>query len=268
MSQFWHSGKGAIISLTQTPIWSQACGNGLRSAFRAGQPMTSILFCARKAAVSCAVWVWHCCGHTQSFVQPHPSPNEVYYRREAWSSIGSWRVHPTPPVHSSYHGGWHPIPWLKGMVTAEGALSPVPEVSPSMCSYPHTAVIPVIPSQFAISGGTPRPIASSQKPVYNTLNWQHSPKSADHLHVQTNNRDETIVSDLSDHLSSRAVVRLLWSPLLCWCKRIVGTHLTILSLLFENSLQLTILQYAPALAVANYAAWCPQRMMENANWFS
>ena len=36
----------------------------------------------------------------------------------------------------------------------------------------------------------------------------------------------------------------------------------------EDSLQPTILQYTPVFVVANYAAWCPQRMIENAKWLS
>ena len=64
---------------------------------------------------SCHVlcWTWHCPGHTHSFVQKRPSHKEAYFRGEAWCSDGNWGFHPTPPVHSSHHGEWHPIPWLR-----------------------------------------------------------------------------------------------------------------------------------------------------------
>ena len=45
-------------------------------------------------------------------VQKRSSPREAYYRGENWCSVGAWGFHPAPPVHSSYYGGWHPIPWL------------------------------------------------------------------------------------------------------------------------------------------------------------
>ena len=56
---------------------------------------------------------WHCPGQTRSFVQKRPSPKEAHYHGEAWCSVGSWWLHPAPPVHSSHRGGWHPIPWLR-----------------------------------------------------------------------------------------------------------------------------------------------------------
>ena len=57
-------------------------------------------------------------------------------------------------------------------------------------------------------------------------------------------------------------------PKFCWC--ILAAHLyrKFLPLITENSPQQTILQYAPVFALANYAARWPQRMIENAKWFS
>ena len=51
----------------------------------------------------------------------------------------------------------------------------------------------------------------------------------------------------------------------CW--HILAIHPTFLPLLIENSPQPTILEYAPVIALANYAAWCHQRMTENTKWF-
>ena len=56
------------------------------------------------------------------------------------------------------------------------------------------------PRQSGTPGGTPRPIASNQNPVYNGPNWQPPPKLADHLHAQMRSRDGTIVTDYSDQL--------------------------------------------------------------------
>ena len=52
-----------------------------------------------------------------------------------------------------------------------------------------------------------------------------------------------------------------------FCKCILATHPTFLTLLSENSPQATILQYAPVFALANYMAWRLQRMIENSKWF-
>ena len=106
---------------------------------------------------------------------------------------------------------------------------------------------------------TPRPIASSQKPVYDAANWQPPPKSADHLHAQKRSRDETIVSD-----PGRLVSRLRRKFFL----RIFATHPIFLPLLAEISLQPTILHYPPVFALANYVAWCHQRTIENTTWFN
>ena len=43
-----------------------------------------------------------------------PWPRTAYYCREAWRSVGGWGFHPALPFHPFHHGGWHPIPWLRG----------------------------------------------------------------------------------------------------------------------------------------------------------
>ena len=72
------------------------------SGILAGQSMTSTSCCIRKAVVSYTKFRPKC-----------PSPREVCCRREAGCSFGGWGFHPAPPVHSSHHGGWHPIQWLR-----------------------------------------------------------------------------------------------------------------------------------------------------------
>ena len=167
---------------------------------------------------------WHCPGHTPSFIKNAHRPGK------------HWRFHPAPPVYSSHHGGWHPIPWLRvhcyhllgwwthlsvspltcgahehghGItvklcevrLVTENTVPPMPEVPPSVHSPTHTAASLVIQSQSEIPGRTPRWIASSHKPVYNATNWQPLPNSVDHLHAQTRSQDETIVPDHLDWLS-------------------------------------------------------------------
>ena len=197
---------------------------------------------------------WHCPGHTQSFVQKCQSPREAYCRGEAWCNIGGWGFHPAPPVHSSHHGEWHPILWLRGRCYrpwvgcmhlsvsplacgsneldhhCETAWSEIHHWrhsawSPAFCEFsPHMAASPVIQSQSWIPGGRPRPIASIQKHVYNSPNWQPPPKLADHLHAQTKSRRGKRLSLTIQMkcLASRAVVRLLLLPHLCWCGRSVS----------------------------------------------
>ena len=172
---------------------------------------------------------------------------------------------PLPAVHTSMT-----ITVKQGetRLITEDTATPVPEVQPSERSPTHTAASPVIQK------------SGSQNSVYSAPNCQPPPKSADHIHAQTRNRDETICPDHSDQLSSRAVIRLARPPRLtdvtdqclgcvakfCWC--ILTTHLTFLPLLDVNIPQPAILHYAPVFAVANFAAWCPKGMIENAKWFS
>ena len=54
--QFWNSGRGLIQVSDPDPIWSQTYPMGFISGLRAGQPMTSISCCTRKAVMSRAVW--------------------------------------------------------------------------------------------------------------------------------------------------------------------------------------------------------------------
>ena len=43
-----------------------------------------------------------------------PVARKAYYCGKAWCSVGGSGFHPAPTVHSSLHGGWYPIPWLRG----------------------------------------------------------------------------------------------------------------------------------------------------------
>ena len=83
------------------------------------------------------------------------------------------------------------------LITAD-TVPPVPKFPPSVCSSPHIAVSPVIQSPSGTLGWTPRPIASSQQPVYYAPNWQPPQKSVYHLHARTSSWDETIVYDHLD----------------------------------------------------------------------
>ena len=139
---------------------------------------------------------------------------------------------------------------------------PVPEVP----SSPHKAALSVIQSQSGTPGGMPRPIANSRKPVYNPPNWQHLPKSVDHLHAQTRSQDDTVVPSRT---LPTPTPPLIWptSVSFAWqtiCRCILATRPTFLPLLAENNPQLTILYYTPVFALANYTTWCSQRMIESA----
>ena len=110
-------------------------------------------------------------------------------------------------------------------LSTEDIVPPVPEVSPPVRSSPHMAALPVIQSQSGTPGGTPIPIASSQKPVYHALNWQHHQKSADHLSMQTSSWDETIVNDHSVWLSVSlgcGQTTPTSKPLLMWLTNVSG----------------------------------------------
>ena len=204
---------------------------------------TSTSSCARNAVVSCTVWgvalSW-----TYTKFRPKMSVAQgAYCRGEAWCNIGGWGFHPAPPVHSSHHGEWHPILWLRGRCYrpwvgcmhlsvsplacgsneldhhCETAWSEIHHWrhsawSPAFCEFsPHMAASPVIQSQSWIPGGRPRPISSIQKHVYNSPNWQPPPKLADHLHAQTKSR---MGKRLSLTIQMKCLASPTSTPLLVW----------------------------------------------------
>ena len=150
-------------------------------------------------------------------------------------------------------------PSLSNRVKLESSLRAVPLVHeiPSLCSLSHLTASLVNQSPFRAHGRTPRLMASSQKLVYNALNWQPPPKSAGHIYVHTRSWDETIVPDSNQLYVDQCLgcVAKFW-----W--RIINTHLIFLPLLPENCPQPTILQFAPVFAPANFIAWWPQGMIE------
>ena len=75
-------------------------------------------------------------------------------------------------------------------------------------------------------------------------------------------------SDSSDLHASADVADQCLGYVTTFCWRILATHPTFLSLLAENSPHPPILQCTPVYVLANYAAWRPQRTIENAKWFS
>ena len=83
----------------------------------------------------------------------------------------------------------------------EDTVQRVPKFPPSVRSPWHSAVSPLILNLSRVHVGTPNPIASLQKPIYNAPNWQHPPRSADDLYAQTRSQDKTIAPDSSDQLS-------------------------------------------------------------------
>ena len=67
------------------------------------------------------------------------------------------------------------------------------------------AASPVLQSESRTSGWTPRSISSGQKPSPNESNWHPTPKSTDHLYLQTRSRHEAVHFDHSGQLTV-----LLW----------------------------------------------------------
>ena len=270
------------------PHLVQTCSMGFVSGLLIGKSMASTPCCARKTVVSCAVWGMSLFRAYTTF-RPKTSPREAYYREGAWS----WGFYPAPLVHSSHHGEWHLLPWMglpsmhafnqflplpvahtstiitvkrrEARLVTEDTVPPVPAVPPSAAS-------PVIQSQSETPGGTPRPIASSQKPVYNAPNWL-PPKSADHLHEPRWN-DSIRINCLSSRLwldfcDLRASADVADQCLGCvakfsWC--ILVTHPTFLPLPIENSPQTTTWKDTTVFALTNYVAWCPKN--EKVKWFS
>ena len=194
--QCWHSGSRALYASDPDIHLVPHTLNWVHIWTPNGQSMTSTSCCAGKAAVSCA-WLGVALCETYRNFRPQMSPRQAYHRQEIWSNVGGWGFHPAPPVHSS--GGWHPIPWqslpLPAALTSttitveqhearlitEDIRHSLTDDPLSVRTPPHTAS----QSQSGTPGGTPRLISSSQKPVYNALNWQPTMKLADHLHSQT-----------------------------------------------------------------------------------
>ena len=74
-----------------------------------------ILLCQKSRRVTCSVE----CGivldiHNVSSKKARHPLKEAYYRGETWCSAAGLGFHSAPQVHSSHHGGWHPILWLRG----------------------------------------------------------------------------------------------------------------------------------------------------------
>ena len=133
---------------------------------------------------------------------------------------------------------------------------------------------PVIQGQSETSGRTPRPIASSQKPIFNAPSWQTPPNSSDHLHTQTRSRDETIVPTVcllgvwsdSSYLHASADRD---NQYLGRIAKLLLTHPyntpNILAKSCWKSPQPTILQYVPVFALQIMRH---DNLKENARWFS
>ena len=111
------------------------------------------------------------------------------------------RIYQSLPFPAAHTNTTITVKQRKVRLITEDTVPPVSEFRNSVHSPTHTAVSPVIQSQSGTPGGTTKPIASSQNPVYNAPNWQPPPKSTDHLHAQSRSRDETIVPDHSVSLS-------------------------------------------------------------------
>ena len=100
--QFWHSGRRDLTCFGSRPPFGpkhtqwDSC---LESELASPWPPYPVVPEKQSCHILCGAW--HCPGHTHlvSFKNP-------------WCSASGWRFHPAPPVHSSYHGEWHPIPWL------------------------------------------------------------------------------------------------------------------------------------------------------------
>ena len=92
----------------------QTCSMGFMHGFRAGQFMTSVPCCARKAVLLRAVWGVSLSWEYTKFRPKRLLPREANYLGEAWCRVGGSGFHPAPPVHPSHHSGWHPISWLRG----------------------------------------------------------------------------------------------------------------------------------------------------------
>ena len=134
--------------------------------------------------------------------------------------------------------------------------------------------LPVIQSQSGTTDRTPGRIVISQKSVYNAPKWQFLPKSADHLQPQTSSRDVPIVPDHWDQLPvfwGCGQTPPTFTPPLMWPTSVSVTSKHFADAYMRHSqhadhFSLRVAQYnAPVFALANYAAWCPQRMIVNAN---
>ena len=247
----------------------------------------------------------HCPGqYTQSFNQKRPSPREACYRGESWCSVGGWGFLLAPPVHSSPHCDGTPYhdlkdrgyrPWVGCThlsVSSRGAhehdhhcettWSEIHHWRHSASSAWHTfCAFSLTHDGVACDPTSPDVYAKSQQPAACLqCSEQPPPKSANH-HTQLRGSEMKRLSLIirfnccllglwlvsSDTHASANVADQCLGCVAKFCWRILATHPTFLSLLDEKSPQPTSLQYTPAFALANYAARCPQRMIENAKLF-
>ena len=221
----------------------------------------------------------YCSSLHQSTGGAHDAGRDIHSTRSPYHDWGPWlpsvgwmhasiSVFPclrSTPVRPSL---WNRVShhWRHGASSAWG---------PTFCAcFPHMAGSPVIQGQSETSGRTPRPIASSQKPIFNAPSWQTPPNSSDHLHTQTRSRDETIVPTVcllgvwsdSSYLHASADRD---NQYLGRIAKLLLTHpyntTNILAKSCWKSPQPTILQYVPVFALQIMRH---DNLKENARWFS
>ena len=108
----------------------------------------------------------------------------------------------------------------EGRLITGDTVAPVPKVPPSVRSSPHMSASPVIHSQSGTPGGTPKLIASSQKPV-TLLQTDYILRNRRIISMR---RRAAGMKRLSmtiwiNSLSSWTMVTLLQLPSLNWCGR-------------------------------------------------
>ena len=108
----------------------------------------------------------------------------------------------------------------EGRLITGDTVAPVPKVPPSVRSSPHMAASPVIHSQSGTPGGTPKLIASNQKPV--TLlqtDYILRNRRIISMHRRAAGMKRLSMTIWINSLSSWTVVTLLQLPSLNWCGR-------------------------------------------------
>ena len=175
------------MSRIQTPVWPQTCSVEFMSGLCADQSMSSTSSCPRKALVPYAVlgmalsWIY-----TKFHLKTPVALGSI----PSWRSLmWHWRLRVPSSCSTPYHdwGAMVTVHWLDACIyrslplpaahtsmtttvkrearLTEDTVPPLPEVPPFVHSSPHMAISSVTQSQSGTPGGTPRLIASSQKPL-------------------------------------------------------------------------------------------------------